>query len=46
MKYILSLLLLASCASKPSDEMEKLGKDVLKSHESLDIEFKPGPEQK
>ena len=42
MKYILSLFLLVSCMpTKQSDEMELLGKDVLKAKTGLDIKLEP-----
>ena len=43
---ILALLVAASCTlfkKSGDDELEKIGEDVLKSHQGLDIEFKPIP---
>ncbi len=36
-------LLIAGCASKPSNEMEEMSRDVLKAHQGIEIEIKPIP---
>jgi hypothetical protein len=44
-KYMigLSLLILGACTSKPSNEMELMTKDVLKSKQGVEIDVKPIP---
>lgn len=44
-KFILALTILTGCFSKPSNELEQMGDDVLKSKrdEGLEIEIKPIP---
>lgn len=46
MKYLIMLALLAACASRPSNEMESMTRDVLKSHQGVEIDVKPLPNQK
>lgn len=41
MKYLFLLTLLVSCASKPSNEMEEMTRDVLKSKQGIEIDVKP-----
>ena len=41
MKYILALVILSACAAKPSNEMEEMTRDVLKSKTGIEIDVKP-----
>lgn len=43
--FLYSFLLLAGCASKPSNEMEEMSRDVLKAHQGIEIEIKPLPKE-
>jgi type IV pilus biogenesis protein CpaD/CtpE len=48
MKVILAMALLvslAACAAKPSNELESMTKDVLRSRQGVDIEIKPIPKE-
>jgi len=42
MKFILLTLFLCACMPKSEDEMELLGKDVLKSKRGLIFDIEPG----
>jgi hypothetical protein len=44
MNYLLAFFLLISgCASKPSNEMEEMSRDVLKAKEGIEIKIFPLP---
>lgn len=43
MKYVVCLLLLSACGSRPSNEMEVMSKDVLKAKTGIEIDVKPLP---
>jgi hypothetical protein len=43
MKYMIALVLLASCGAKASNEMELMTKDVLKYKTGVEIDVKPLP---
>jgi hypothetical protein len=43
MKYLIILVLLASCSPRPSNEMEEMTRDVLKSKQGIEIDVKPLP---
>jgi len=40
---VLVLFVLGACASKPSNELEDISKDVLKAKQGVEIEIKPLP---
>jgi hypothetical protein len=41
MKYMTFLIFLGCCAHPPSNEMEEMSKDVLKSHQGIEIQVFP-----
>jgi hypothetical protein len=43
MKYFILMALLASCAPRPSNEMEAMTRDVLKAKSGIEIDVKPIP---
>jgi hypothetical protein len=43
---ILSLVFIASCSTKPSNELEMIGEDVLKAHQGLEFDIRPLPKDK
>jgi hypothetical protein len=48
MKKLLFAILLVDlfgCASKPSNELEDISKDVLKARQGIEIEIKPLPKE-
>jgi hypothetical protein len=46
MKYLILLIVVTSCAAKPSNEMESMTRDVLKAKTGVEIDVKPLPNQK
>lgn len=45
MKYLIYVLLLGGCASKPSNEMEAMTHEVLKAKQGVDIQINPLPKK-
>ena len=45
-KYIIPIIILSSCQGRQSNEMEEMSRDVLKSKQGIEIDFKPIAKEK